>query len=55
MRTVHKRWRDPQRRAPLAECALCGGELYPGERLRRIDGMALCLSCLEFWREVAGR
>lgn len=55
MRTVHKRWRDLQRRAALTECALCGGEVYPGEPFLRVDGRALCAGCLEFWREVAQR
>ncbi len=45
MRTVHKNWRDVQRRAARGVCALCGGELYAGEQVRRLDGRTLCPCC----------
>jgi hypothetical protein len=49
LRTVHKNWRDVQRRAARAECALCGGELYVGEPFWRLGGRVLCGYCLRHW------
>lgn len=46
MRTVHKKWRDPQRRAPAGECAICGGEIYRGEIIWRLNGRTICWDCL---------
>lgn len=49
MRTVHKRHRDLQRAAPLAECGLCGGALYRGETCWRLWGRTLCGACAGPW------
>ena len=49
LHTVHKRHRDLQRSAPAAECALCGGGLYPGETCWRIWGRVLCGECAGPW------
>ena len=31
----------------LAECSLCGGELYEGEKCYVINGEVICGDCLE--------
>ena len=30
-----------------AHCALCRGELYPGDHYYHLDGMQVCEACLE--------
>ena len=49
MRTIHKKHRDRQRAVPAAECALCGGALYPGETCWRLWGRVLCGACAGSW------
>lgn len=49
MRTIHKKHRDLQRAVPAAECALCGGALYPGENCWRLWGRVLCGACAGSW------
>ncbi len=49
MRIVHKRYRDPQRACPAAECAMCGGELYRGDACWRLSGRILCETCVVQW------
>lgn len=49
MRTIHKKSRDPQRVYPVAECALCGGELYPGDACWRLAGQLFCEDCVIQW------
>lgn len=52
MRTVQKRYRDPQRCIPVGKCCQCGGELYPGETYWRVWGHTLCVDCAGPWLAV---
>lgn len=49
MRTIHKRYPDPQRAFPAAECFRCGGELYHGDMCWRLSGRVLCEQCAASW------
>lgn len=49
MRIIPKRHRDPQRRVPAGECALCGGDLYPGQHVWKLWGRLLCEDCAARW------
>lgn len=46
MHIVHKKHRDVQRAYPVAECALCGAELYGGDACWRLSGRVLCEACV---------
>ena len=49
LRYIRKKQMDPQRESPAAECACCGGDLYPGSPCWRFWGRTLCEDCVVPW------
>ena len=41
--------RDPQRQRPSGVCPHCGGELWQGEPIYRVEGENLCAGCFRDW------
>lgn len=41
--------RDSQGLEPGMNCPKCGGEVWPGEEMYRVDGKELCEDCFKGW------